>query len=151
MKNARSGIYEEETGPVEAPGRGLLQATNNEDDIEMSESEPRLKKPATTSLRQEIKQVKKNGELSEEDVMKNILNGTIKIDLKTFLAYAPEIEKEWFGRRKVKPAEDPAPLTVGLKPVGAFEDEEEDTLAPVSTSSPPRLACLGHDIVSRDC
>jgi len=140
MKNARSGIYEEETGPVEAPGRGLLQATNNEDDIEMSESEPRLKKLATTSLRQEIKQVKKNGELSEEDVMKNILNGTIKINLKTFLAYAPEIKKEWFGRRKVKSAEDPAPLTVRLKRIGAFKDKEEDMGSGYLTADTPKIA-----------
>src|SRR5277367_2885313 len=106
----------------------------------MFKHEPRSKKPATTSLRQEIKQAKKNGELSKEDVMKNILNGTIKIDLKTFLAYAPEIEKEWFGRRKVKSAEDPAPLTVGLKHVGAFEDEEEDAGSGYLTADTPKIA-----------
>ena len=55
MKNARSGIYEE-ASYVEDLGRGQLQAAaDNEDDIKMLKPKPRLKKPATTSLRQEIK------------------------------------------------------------------------------------------------
>src|SRR5271156_2819047 len=72
--------------------------------------------------------------------MKNILNSTIKINLKIFLTYAPNIKKEWFSRRKVKSAEDSAPLTVRLKHVGAFKDEEEDVGSSYLTADTPKIA-----------
>jgi Aspartyl protease len=118
MKARQEGTYEEVES--HANTQGTLQAEVLEDqDGEMEDAQTSVKqKIPTTTLRKEIKEARKRGDISEEIVMKNVLDATIKLDLQTFLAIAPAIERRFFGRWQTKEGSSIAP-SANLKKMSA--------------------------------
>jgi hypothetical protein len=109
-------------------------------DLEMEDLQAAAKpKIPTTTLRKEIKEARKRGDISEEVVMKNVLDATIKLDLQTFLAIAPAIEKRFFGRWQTKDGSSAAPsanlkkMSAGL---GRYIESEKDSVRFLTADTP---------------
>jgi len=139
MKGRQEGTYEDIEEQTNT--QGTLQAEVVEDqDLEMEDLQTAAKpKIPTTTLRKEIKEARKRGDISEDVVMKNVLDATIKLDLQTFLAIAPAIEKRFFGRWQMKDGSSAAPsanlkkMSAGL---GRYIESDKDSVRFLTADTP---------------
>jgi hypothetical protein len=132
MKGIQEGTYDEDDDLV--PTQGTIRAEIVEDDMEMQDAPAKKPKAPTTSVRNQLKNARKQGDPREEAVVDSMLDSMAPVSFRTFLTYAPAIEKRFFGRFRVQNDEDSVIPSAGLNRLGlarhivAERDSEESFL-----------------------
>jgi hypothetical protein len=136
MKGIRETVYDVDEDDDYAPTQGTVRADIRDKDTDMEDT--RIKKPKvpTTSVRNQLKDARKRGDPKEEAVVDSMLDSIIPVNLRTFLTYAPAIEKRFFGRFQIKQDSEDVPKVpeAGLRRLGlarhivAERDSEEGFL-----------------------